>query len=259
MICDMMQIDTSSTAMQLTTAPALSAADVAHFHREGYVVARGVVPKTRIQPMIDHYMTLRAQGPKPVDMGGDPRDATDPLNRFPRFINQHRWDDASATWCNDPVLTAVASAVIDQQAVLTQSMLYFKPAGARGQALHQDHQYIITTPLVGVWVALDPADRANGCMVVVPGSHRYGLQRVRAADTDASFTGGGSEIPSGLREVGIDMEPGDALLFGGFLIHGSYPNTTRDRFRRSFICHFVGESATTLTVAQGHHMSHVAP
>lgn len=83
--------------------------------------------------------------------------------------------------------------------------------------------------------------------------------KVRKADTGLSFTGGGTELPEGLQELGIDMEPGDALLFGGFLVHGSYPNTTSDRFRRSFICHFIGASATKFEPEQGEHMSHIAP
>jgi hypothetical protein len=39
------------------------------------------------------------------------------------------------------------------------------------------------------------------------------------------------------------MEPGDVLFFNGQLIHGSYPNSSRDRFRRSLIGHYiVGEA-----------------
>ena len=57
----------------------------------------------------------------------------------------------------------------------------FKPPGGRGQALHQDEQYITIEPLIGVWVALDRSDKAVGQMVVVPGSHKRGLLQVEAA------------------------------------------------------------------------------
>ncbi len=53
------------------------------------------------------------------------------------------------------------------------------------------------------------------------------------------------------------MGPGDALFFAGKTIHGSYPNLTQDRWRRSFICHYVGEHAQRFTPPQGRHMSHV--
>lgn len=42
----------------------------------------------------------------------------------------------------------------------------------------------------------------------------------------------------------VVMEPGDVLFFNGNLIHGSYRNKTKDRFRRAFICHYANESAT---------------
>lgn len=243
----------------IATRPALSPAQLAQYRDEGYTVVRGLIDPERIAPMIAHYMALRAQGPKPGDMGGDPRNAGDPLNRYPRFINQHAWDADSSAWCNDPALVATAAAAIGQDAVLNQSMLYFKPPGARGQAMHQDQQYITIDPLVGIWVALDRADRANGGMVVVPGSHRQGLLPVAKADTSVSFVGGGTIIPAGLSERGIDMDPGDALVFCGGIIHGSYPNTTTDRFRRSFICHFIGAEAERFVPPQGTNMRHLAP
>jgi ectoine hydroxylase-related dioxygenase (phytanoyl-CoA dioxygenase family) len=39
------------------------------------------------------------------------------------------------------------------------------------------------------------------------------------------------------------MSPGDVLFFHGQLIHGSYPNVTPDRFRRSLIAHYINSSA----------------
>ena len=35
------------------------------------------------------------------------------------------------------------------------------------------------------------------------------------------------------------MEPGDVLFFNGQLIHGSFPNTTTDRFRRTLVGHYI--------------------
>jgi ectoine hydroxylase-related dioxygenase (phytanoyl-CoA dioxygenase family) len=48
--------------------------------------------------------------------------------------------------------------------------------------------------------------------------------------------------PPGLTAVPVDMAPGDVLFFNGSLVHGSQPNRTAERFRRSFIGHYVGAS-----------------
>lgn len=36
----------------------------------------------------------------------------------------------------------------------------------------------------------------------------------------------------------VPQEAGDVLFFDGHLLHCSYPNRTRDRWRRSFVCHY---------------------
>jgi ectoine hydroxylase-related dioxygenase (phytanoyl-CoA dioxygenase family) len=43
------------------------------------------------------------------------------------------------------------------------------------------------------------------------------------------------------------MKAGDVLFFNGSLIHGSTPNTSHDRFRRSFICHYVPQHSEELS------------
>ena len=209
------------------------------FEEHGYFVARGIFNAGEVREMTDHYMSLRSEGPKPGDMGGDPRKETDPLNKYPRMINMHKWDPKSDLWQKDPRLTKLAGHLIGDDVVLSQTMLYFKPPGARGQAFHQDNQYIRKSPIIAAWAALDDCDEANGQMVMLPGSNKLGILPVQPANQEISFTNGQSLIPEGSREAGIGMKAGDVLFFGGFTIHGSYPNKTADRFRRCFITHYL--------------------
>ncbi len=48
------------------------------------------------------------------------------------------------------------------------------------------------------------------------------------------------------------MRAGDCLFFHGSLVHGSAANGSRTRWRRSFICHFVGQRATREVAAYYH-------
>jgi phytanoyl-CoA hydroxylase len=246
-------------ASPATTASPHLSSHVEAFASHGFTVVRSLFSLTTAARMREHFMALRAEGPKPGDAGGDEKNPNDPLNRFPRMINMHDWDQATAEWSSDPRLLEAAGACIGQRTVLNQTMLYFKPPGARGQALHQDQQYITKDPLIGAWCALDRCDRDNGQMIVIPDSHRHGLLPVVKADISTSFTGGGTVVPAGSIEHGVDMEPGDVLFFSGLIIHGSHPNRTTDRFRRGFITHYVGEHATSFTPPAGHHMTHLAP
>ena len=53
------------------------------------------------------------------------------------------------------------------------------------------------------------------------------------------------------------MEPGDTLFFDGKTIHGSDANRTADRWRRSFICHYVGKHSRDFQPEPGKHVSHL--
>ncbi len=235
----------------------ITSAQIASYHDKGYVIVPDLVDMNTVKRMIRHYMDLRSEGPRPGDFGGTNDHPEDSTHKFPRMINMHKWDELSAEWCSLPAILESAEQLIHDSPKLSQTMLYFKPPGGRGQGLHQDQQYITQDPLVGVWIALDPSDEAVGQMVIIPGSHKSGLLQVETADTAVSFTNAQSVLPENAQVVGADMAPGDALFFDGKTIHGSYQNTTEDRWRRSFICHYIGEHAKKFVPPQGYHVSHL--
>ena len=68
-----------------------------------------------------------------------------------------------------------------------------------------------------------------------------------AADPDTSFTDVSVPLPPGTETVPVLMKAGDMLFFGGSLIHGSLPNKSDSRFRRSLIGHYVEGRAEELT------------
>jgi phytanoyl-CoA hydroxylase len=230
----------------------------AQYRRDGYVVVRQLIAPATVREMVDHFMDMNAKRAAPSVMGGDKQNPNDPLNKFPRPINMHPWDKKSEAWSRIPAVLDVVKRLIGDEPVLNQTMLYYKPPGARGQAFHQDQQYITIEPLIGVWFALDDADRANGQMTVFPGSHKLGLLPVEKADISVSFTDGTTKLPRGINPIGLDMKAGDVLFFDGKTVHGSHPNVTEDRFRRSFICHYVGAHAKKFEPPRGTHMTHLA-
>lgn len=91
---------------------------------------------------------------------------------------------------------------------------------------HQDSQYYgaFSEPLhiVTAWLPLVPVDEENGCLHVIPGSHRWGLLAgARAADMnircDEDPLARGTPIP-------LPMEPGDVVFFTNLTVHGSLMN-----------------------------------
>jgi phytanoyl-CoA hydroxylase len=223
----------------------IGAEQVQFFEENGYYIARELFSASEVEQYIDHYMRMRAEGPHPGDTSGVDFGSNDPLKRFPRMIHMHRWDQVSLDWLIDQRIAAHLSSLVNREAFAVQSMIYFKPPQARGQALHQDQYYLRVQPgtCIAAWMALDPCDEENGCLQVVPGSHTWPLLCTVQADISKSFTDVTVPIPADSEVRSMIMKPGDVLFFNGQVVHGSLSNTSQDRFRRSLIGHYVGGDA----------------
>ncbi|MFE9043455.1 phytanoyl-CoA dioxygenase family protein [Streptomyces sp. NPDC007818] len=177
----------------------------------------------------------------------------DVLARFPRFMQPHRRPDLPAgalarRLMSDARVLDVVTTLIGP-AYGAQSMFYFKPPSARGQAFHQDNYFLRAHPetCLAVWIAIDDCDAENGALAVVPGSHTKEVVCPEAADADESFTRGLVRPPEGTEPVQTVMRAGDALFFHGSTVHGSPPNTSASRFRRSLIFHYVPRSSVEVS------------
>jgi phytanoyl-CoA hydroxylase len=212
------------------------------FAQRGYALLRGVFSAEETSFYRDHFMRLRVAGSYDGDVVGVDPAADDPLRRYPRMIHMHRWDEVSKRWLIEPRLNEILTALLGGvEPFAVQTMLYFKPPGARGQAPHQDNFYLRARPgtCIAAWLALDRCDDENGCLQVVPGSQNWPILCTVAADTTQSFTDITVPLPDDAELVSMLMEPGDVLFFNGSLVHGSGPNRSGDRFRRALVAHYV--------------------
>jgi phytanoyl-CoA hydroxylase len=143
---------------------------------------------------------------------------------------------------------ASRAAVVDVVAELLgpdvdcfQSQFIFKNPGVVGQPWHQDSYYFAfdKQPQVGVWVALTAATIENGCLWVVPGSHRAGKIFQHVPDRRPEANRGYLEIVDqdvANRQPCL-MQPGDVLFFHSFLMHMSTDNVAHDR-RAAMVYHY---------------------
>jgi ectoine hydroxylase-related dioxygenase (phytanoyl-CoA dioxygenase family) len=233
-----------------TTEHFLTEEQLAAYERDGFIVLRGLFSSAETASLRERFMEIHRQAldknsamyryyqPKTLEEAG-----SDILAHFPRIIMPHRYDDVSKQYLLDERIGRVLAELFGEEPLAAQSMHYFKPPGARGQAFHQDDFYLKTAPghCMAAWIALDDCDAANGTLFVAPGSHTQPIHCPHAADLTQSFTTEEVTIPEGTEPVEVLLAAGDALFFNGAVIHGSTPNTS-DRFRRSFICHYVPDS-----------------
>ncbi len=85
---------------------------------------------------------------------------------------------------------------------------------------------------VSAWLALGPVTRENGCMRIVPGSHKGGLLAHRDTFDDQNFLTRGQEVDAEIDEgevVHVELRAGQASFHHGRLLHGSGPNGSDER------------------------------
>ena len=223
---------------------------VNEFAAQGYTIARGLFSPDEVERLREHFFWVNREHRRDMDNIGDEKD---PLAQYPRVMQPHRWDETSLQWMIDARLNDWMTSILGREPYAVQTMFYFKPPGARGQALHQDQFFLRVDPgtCVAAWMAIDRCDEENGCLRIVPGTHDIPVLCTIDADHEISFSNDTVELPPGYEPIELVMEPGDVLFFNGQLVHGSYPNSTSDRFRCALIGHYiVGEAEA---VAQFYH------
>jgi len=162
-----------------------------------------------------------------------------------RKIQDLEHDSLYMEYMQRPLFREICAHVYggDTPISLFRAMFMNKPAHA-GTLLpwHQDRWTDLDRdPLVTVWMALDPATVANGCVQVIPGSHHYGLVN--------PSHGSGFLDPSQVPEYApdekaeyLELEPGEAVLLHNWLLHRSDKNAS-DVSRRAFsVCYMDGRT-----------------
>ncbi|MDB6168123.1 MAG: Phytanoyl-CoA dioxygenase [Verrucomicrobia bacterium] len=214
------------------------------FAREGYVVAPGLFSAPEVAEVREIFARIHAEGiPGHYAARSEQdgvRSADDPLFDFPRVMMPHRHNDRAKYFMLHPRVVERLGAFFGQEPVATQSMFYFKPPGARGQALHQDQFYLLVEPgtCIAAWTAIDDCDAENGAVLVVPKTNEAEVICPKVADASVSYTSHLVPVPPGHKAKLVPMKAGDTLFFNGSIIHGSGPNRSKTRFRRAFIGHY---------------------
>jgi hypothetical protein len=142
-----------------------------------------------------------------------------------------------------PGIVEVLTQIIGPNVKMMQSMLFINGPGKPGQAWHQDEGHIPTRDrsLTGVWIALDDASVDNGCMWVIPGSHRPGVLYPVRHHHDRRFdpTPEAHGFDHEDHAVPVEVPAGGVVFFNGYLLHRSLPNERPGGHRRALVNHYM--------------------
>lgn len=137
--------------------------------------------------------------------------------------------------------SALLSSLNYKRPVLMQSMYIFKQPGIGGEVVpHQDNTFLYTDPpsTIGLWLALEDANKENGCLWALPKSHKGGLMRRFLKDKNGSRFDGESPTYDYAMFVPLEVKAGSLVLIDGNLVHQSFENTSH-KSRHAYSIHAV--------------------
>lgn len=233
------------------------------YERNGYLVIRRLVPSHKIKNFKNRFeeiiqdkdikipglMVMRDIAvSKRFDM--PPHMAVNKLQDFQE-------DPILFEYCILPEILHYLPGFIGQNIMAMHTMLINKPpdpgTDTSRHPMHQDLHYFPFRPankIICSWTAMQKVDRDNGCLAVIPGSHKTKLLN----HTYPNWKSGVNKMYHGVEDYDpnmprdfLEMEEGDTVFFHPLLIHGSGANKTRG-FRKAISCHYASSSCEYINV-----------
>ena len=160
-------------------------------------------------------------------LGVDPAAPAPTTISLAAWHHQQRWAWEMAM---HPAILDQVEELLGPDLVLWAMFCWYKPPlVGKSVPWHQDASYWPIEPKINVtaWVALAPTRRTNGCLRLLPGTHKgvFDHTAIDQAALNSWFDKGVQGIDDS-RAIDVEMEPGQAVFFNEATVHGSTANTS---------------------------------
>jgi phytanoyl-CoA hydroxylase len=224
---------------------------VAQFARDGFVIARGLVPQASCEAMKALAERHLAAETRPLEYEaqvkypGAPASLDAPGGRTVRRLLQAcARDPLFREWATSPQLAGRLRQLLGPRVELSQAhhncVMTKNPAFSSATGWHQDIRYwsFEKPELVSAWLALGPERKDNGCLWLVPGSHKLEFRRDQY--DEALFFRDDLEENGDVLSTAVtaEIDEGDVLFFHCRVLHEAGRNLTdQTKFAAVFTYH----------------------
>jgi len=224
------------------TAPAdgrFSPAELAQFDRDGFVIVRGLVDSEMRRQMFECTRVALADSIGPAEYEADLQYPGAPNSRdvaggdtIRRLKEAHGRHPVFTQFVSRQALVARLEQLLGPGVVMPLAhhncVMTKQPRFSSETHWHQDIRYwsFERPELVSLWLALGPETPENGCLYLIPGTHKLAFDRERF--DEALFLRPGLPENAALvsQKVSASLEPGDVLFFHCRTFHAAGRNET---------------------------------
>lgn len=215
--------------------PVLSGQDIEAYRSEGYITVHGVIERGLLDRMCEAVDRLvdRSRALSEADDVFDPApDHSAEAPRLRRISSPTELDDVFVEVAFESVVGDIAADLIGGPVKFYHAKINFKLPQSESTNIqwHQDWPHFphTNTNLLAVSVPLHARTRENGCIQMIPGSHRKGPLSVWQDGAYVFSCEHGIDPGDFDKIVYMECEPGDVLAHHGLAVHASAPNPTPD-------------------------------
>ncbi len=210
----------------------LSAEQVAHFHRDGFLVVRGMYSAEETRAISDWTDEVAAMPEVPgkymMYFEDHQSDSSRILCRIENFVPYHEGFSKLITARR---MQQAVTELFGEESVLFKDKINFKLPGGDGFREHQDVQAgwdVFADIHITAMIAIDETNAANGSLEMIAGMHKQGVLGTMWAPLTDEDTGH-------VDYLAVHCQPGDAVFFDSFAPHRSQPNLTGEARRVLYI------------------------
>ncbi|CAM6090754.1 unnamed protein product [Calypogeia fissa] len=159
----------------------------------------------------------------------------------------HDFDPVFREFSRSEKMKGLVASLGYKKPLPVQSMYIFKQPGIGGEVVpHQDSTFLYTEPhsTTAVWIALEDANKVNGCLWALPGSHKGGVFRRFIAEKDGVRFDNDPPPFDESKFVPLEMRAGSLVVLHGALLHQSFENTSA-KSRHAYSVHVVEGDGTS--------------
>jgi phytanoyl-CoA hydroxylase len=217
----------------------LSPAELEQFQRDGYLILRGFAGADQVAALravaVDHLQRELAPLEYEADLhypGAPPSLKAEGGRTVRRLLQAQGRHPAFTQWLAQPALLTRLHQLLGPEVVMPLAhhncIMTKQPRFSSDTGWHQDIRYwnFQRSELVNVWLALGAERDRNGCLHIIPGSHRLELSRERF-DAASFFR---EDLPENrpllAQAVSAELDAGDVLLFHARVLHSASRNFT---------------------------------
>lgn len=228
----------------------LSREQIAFYRENGYLSGPRVLDDAQIERLRARIADiLDGRVPFPGHLLGETVEKSKAKGQLPSFklVNIFRHDPVFAEVLHHPAIASLASDLMPGPVRVWEDQMIYKPPFDERAVLawHRDYPYwnqVGPAELGTCWIALDDATVENGCMQVIPGSHRWNLdyarEEVDAVDPDWLLKHPGIPTDADRTPHYCEVKAGHCHFHHCLTVHGSHGNRTGNP-RRSYILHLM--------------------